>query len=410
LIRGMREWDDEIPDRDLHLVPRLRDETFLCFSWSEWDPSPEPWREILRRLAFRNRVVVVPPPLERTEVFGSRYALNGHRRGTDHREDHLTVYRFPRFLPRLYKPGPVAAALHSLRIRSLARVLRRLDGKPPVLYLLHPRFREYIGRLDEKVALYHVLDEYAGYPGADKTHLQEEEDSLLDSVDTVVCASQELQMTKAGPCREVQFLPNGVDFGLLSRAATHPLPTPEELDEISPPRAGFIGKISDELDFRLLRDLALLLPRFSFCFIGPVLVISKANRELCEEWTSLPNVHLIGTKRTFDLPPYVRALDVLLLPYTNSVEGRKRYPVQLQPYFATGKPVVSVPLPAVEEYGDLLHVSSTPEGWADGIHRALDEEEGRRRGRIAVARRHRWERIVLHFERIVTEALRSRSA
>ncbi|MFH1681177.1 MAG: glycosyltransferase [Candidatus Eisenbacteria bacterium] len=402
----MKPWDEGLPPSVDPAAARLRGETIVCFGWSDWDPDSQTWNRVLERLAHRNRVLFVPPPLERTEVLGSRFAPNGRGGGIRHIQDHLYVFRYPRHLPTFYKPGLLVRAIEKLRIRTLQSALRDIGGSDPILYLLHPKFRPYIGKLGEKLVVYHVLDEYAGYIGANKERLRTEEDALLDRADLVFCVSPSLRASKAEPHRNVHFVPNGVPFDRFSLAASGNLEVPEEIAALPRPRAGYVGRVCDKLDFLLLRDTARLLPEVTFCFAGPVLVVTRESRALFEEWSALPNVRLLGTRRREEIPAAIAGFDVGLLPYELSPETRHRYPLKLHEYLAAGRPVVSVPLSCLEGFEDLVRVAPHPSGFAASIRMALSEgpEEALER-RLSVAKRHDWNRIVLRIDGLIGERL-----
>ncbi|MBN1826815.1 MAG: glycosyltransferase [Candidatus Eisenbacteria bacterium] len=404
-------WDGGVPAAADPGRERLRGETFLCFGWSGWEPGAQTWNQVLRRLAYRNRVLFVPPPLERTEVLGSRFAPNGSGGGLRHREDHLYVYRYPRFLPNFYKSRLLIRAIESARLSCLRRALSRIGGKRPILYLLHPKFRGYVGGLNEKMVMYHVLDEYSGYLGANKARLRAEERSLLDTADLTLCVSETLRDAKAGPGRRVVYVPNGVDFDQFVPDAGEEEETPEDLAAIPSPRAGYVGRVCDKLDYRLLLDIARAAPEISFCFAGPVLVVTRENRALFEEWAALRNVHLLGAKPLFEIPRYVRAFDACLMPYAMTREGRQRYPLKLHEYLAAGKPVVSVPLPCLEELHGLVRTAESAEGWVEALRGSFAENgDGERERRIETARRYGWDRVVIRIEDLVRETLASRGA
>ena len=271
---AVKPWDAGVPSAIDPRRERLRGETIVCFGWSDWEPSGQTCNQVLRRLAFRNRVLFVPPPLERTEVLGSRYAPNGSGGGLRHKKDHLYIYRFPRFLPNFYKPRALVRSIEAARLAALRRALARIGGGPPILYLLHPKFRGYVGWLNEKIVVYHVLDEYTGYLGANKRRLRAEEERLLERADLTLCVSETLRDAKEAPGRRVRYVPNGVDFDLFVPGAGGPEDPPEDIAAIPRPRAGYVGRICDKLDYRLLADLARRTPDVSYCFAGPVLVVA----------------------------------------------------------------------------------------------------------------------------------------
>ena len=201
-------------------------------------------------------------------------------------------------------------------------------------------------------------------------------------------------------------MPNGVDFDLFVPGAGGPENPPEDMAEIPRPRAGYVGRICDKLDYRLLADLARRTPDVSYCFAGPVLVVTGENRARFEEWAALPNVYLLGAKPLFEIPPYVRFFDAGLMPYAMTREGMQRYPLKLHEYLAAGKPVVSVPLPCLDELGGLVRTAENAVDWAAALRSVFAESEaGDMERRIDTARRYGWDRVVIRIEDLIREAM-----
>lgn len=399
-------WDEDVPLTIDPALERMTGETIVCFGWVSWRNGTQTWNQVLKRLAYRNRVVFIPPPLERRETLTSGLAGGAGRGGLRHLQDHLYVYQFPRKYPLLYKPAIAARAMEGLRIRALKRVLARLGCDRPILYLLHPKFRGYIGRLDEKLVVYHVLDEYTGYRGANRDRVMIEENSLLDQADLVICASRLLEASKRGENRFVYFVPNGVDFDHFSRSEGLPVTLPDDLRGIPRPRVGYLGRICDKLDFNLLLDVAKGMPDHSFCFAGDAMVVTRENRALFEKWSTLPNVHLLGNKRPDDLPAYLRAFDVAVMPYLVTEDSRQRYPLKLHEYFAAGKPVVSVPLPCLDEFRGLVRIAQDGDDWCRAVADSIGtDQESVEENRRQTARRHDWNRVVIRIENLIEKTM-----
>jgi len=399
-------WDRDIPVKIDPALDRLSGETILCFGWTEWERSTQTWTQVLSRLAYRNRVLFVPPPLERRETLTATFHADVGRSGLRHIQDHLYVYHFPRRFPLIYKPFFLARVMEWLRTRALRKALRSLDCDRPILYILHPKFRKHIGLLKEKLVVYHVLDEYAEYLGANRELIDYEEKALIDSADLVICASRLLEATKKGENRNVYFVPNGVDFEHFSGQEGIPIRIPPDLRNIPRPRVGYLGRISDELDFNLLLEMARSMPGHSFCFAGHAMVVKRENRALFLEWSALSNVHLLGNKRTEELPDYVRAFDVAVMPYQISEGSLQRYPLKLHEYLAAGKPVVSVPMHCLEEFHDLVRIAPDEKTWYQAVTESIrDDQDQKQRDRQDAARLHDWNRVVIRIENLIQESM-----
>ena len=71
---------------------------------------------------------------------------------------------------------------------------------------------------------------------------------------------------------------------------------------------------------------------------------------------------------------------------------RNSNPLKLREYLATGKPIVSVPTPEVERFGELLNVAEDREGFLAAIELALnDDTDHRSESRIQAVRDMSWE-------------------
>jgi len=75
------------------------------------------------------------------------------------------------------------------------------------------------------------------------------------------------------------------------------------------------------------------------------------------------------------------------MPYRRSEKVAHASPLKLREYLATGKPVVSVSMPLVEQYSEYVYIANQPEAFVRQIERALqdDSRELRERRMRAVA-------------------------
>lgn len=170
---------------------------------------------------------------------------------------------------------------------------------------------------------------------------------------------------------------------------------------------GYVGAINDKVDMVLLVQLARSCTEASLLLVGPVGVTDPLQRSALEELCALSNVHLLGAKPVEDVPRYVAACDVCLLPYRLNVWTRSIDSLKLYEYLACGKPVVSTDVPAARRFPQVVQVGITvPEfvalvraAWSQD-HPALQDE----RRRIAV--QNTWEQRVSALSLAIEERLR----
>jgi glycosyltransferase involved in cell wall biosynthesis len=115
------------------------------------------------------------------------------------------------------------------------------------------------------------------------------------------------------------------------------------------PVIGFFGLIADWVDLDLIRHLAVARPDCTFALIGKV----TTDVSLFE---GLPNVHLLGQKSYDELPGYVKAFDLALLPFVMNELTIASNPLKLREYLAAGLPVISSAIPEAEKLKHLIRI------------------------------------------------------
>jgi len=350
-----------------------------------------PRHHVLTRLARHFHVVWLDPALEWRDIW-----LHGVRR-PQHPADApngalpgFTLYRPGRWAPRVYRPAFVAAWTERARLRHARALLRRAGARKIVLYLWRPEFAPTLDLLDHDLACYHVDDEYTF--SETEQPLDAGEAALLKRVDQVFIHSPTLLQKKGGLNAHTLFVPNGVDYA----AYTTPAPEPRDLAAVPHPRIGYVGVIKEQLDLGALLALARRRPQWSFVLIGPSRVVG-ADAVHFTGLQQLPNVYILGAKPVTEVPAYVQHLDACLLCYRETGYTKFIYPLKLHEALAAGKPVVATPLPALQEFHNVITLARGADAWEQALSTALASDSQsavaveRRR---TVAREHDWTVLV----------------
>jgi hypothetical protein len=81
-------------------------------------------------------------------------------------------------------------------------------------------------------------------------------------------------------------------------------------------------------------------------------------------------------------------------------------PIKAYEYLACGRPVVSAPIDAARDFGDLVQIAPGPGRWVEVIEAALaaDSPEARAR-RIEFARENSWDRRAAELIALIDEKL-----
>ena len=97
------------------------------------------------------------------------------------------------------------------------------------------------------------------------------------------------------------------------------------------------------MDLEAIRLMAEREPSWQILLIGPVTKIDETTLP------QAPNIHYTGQRPYEDLPGYLKAFDVCLIPFADNRATRYLSPTKTLEYFAGTRPVVSSPVADVVE-------------------------------------------------------------
>lgn len=348
---------------------------------NNWDEVKLADRQMAEHLAAIAPVLYVDPPishltrLNAPAVAGSleRPRLRGVAPG------------IARFTP-LVTPKPMTRALlpltNLLVRRQLATAVGKLGGSVAAVVTTWISVDAY-GACGERKRVYWWQDDplaAAALWRRSQILLAEGDRRLVASSDLVVAVSE----TAVGELRSrgarAAYLPNGCDAGFY--AGVDDATEPGDVD-LPRPIAGFIGHLNARTDLSLLE--AVSDAGVSLLLIGPRDPAFEPAR--FEALAARPNVSHVGPRRFEELLPYLKAIDVGIVPYGDSEFNRRSFPMKTFEYLAAGRPVVSTPLPASRSLEtELVTLAATPAEFAAATRR----EAGRGRLPALVAERRRF--------------------
>jgi glycosyltransferase involved in cell wall biosynthesis len=301
----------------------------------------------------------------------------------------------PRVLPWHHWPS-----VQAFNTRSLVRAIRtalELHECPdrPIIVTGSPPSVGVLGQLGEIGSVYFCMDDFLELPEVSADMIAPLERRLLQRVDVLVATASSLTASKAPASGKTYHLPQGVNY---AHFAT-PRPAAPDIDRLPRPRIGFAGGLSERCDLELLQSLALSFPQGSIVLVGPVLLGGKALSAL-----TAPNVHFLGAKPYAELPAYVQAFDVGIIPYILSDWTRAVDPLKLLEYLAAGVPVVTTALPEAVKYRSHVHIAGDNSGFVREVRLALDTlGPEAKASRMAMASQHTWERRAASLTAILEE-------
>ncbi len=333
--------------------------------------------------------------------------LRSYARYAQDTEEGITVVS-PPTLPFF---GSRAARIVNRELLStqINRLAKRRNVTRPILWLAIPTAAEMVGRLNESLVVYLVVDKYDANTmdhATDPTHITRLHERLLASADLILYSGHRM-FEEATIGREKSYLlEQAVDYDLFSQAANKATKVAPELEQIPRPRLGYFGAVEPWLiDQALIKKAAVERPDWHWVFIG--------NRARGMDLDDLKNVHYIPTVPYKELPRYAAGFDVCVLPWdvTNTWTSYTA-PLKVREYLATGKPTVISRLHEFESMRNVLPMADDHDQFLRLIEEALNERgDEKTRARQASVAADTWdaraERVSELIERKLEEKQKS---
>jgi glycosyltransferase involved in cell wall biosynthesis len=258
----------------------------------------------------------------------------------------------------------------------------------------------------KKPVLYDCNDNHLGFP-LTPAWAEKYFHSVCSRADRIICASQSLaEIIPAAQQNKIVYIGNGVDSGLFLKNTAPPKTFAQAGTEPAEGRAIilYIGAISEWTDFAALEKVAATHPEKMLILIGPAV---PAVRGQMDKLLASPNVQHLGVVKHDELPAYLAAADVCLIPLLKNDLTRFLNPNKLYEYYAAGKPVVSMALsPDLIAMREHVFLAEDAAGFAAQIEPALATAAARvdEHRRLAVA--NDWQEKAKQMEALIEEVCR----
>jgi len=389
-------------------LANLENEHIICISSVDWNPLLTRKQQVMKRLPKSNTILYVEPPITLISPFKdsrmwSKWGswFSGIRR----LNENIYLYSPPVIIPFGNKYRFINRFNQYWISLFLKNVISRLKIKPPIIWTYMPNSADLIDKLGErKLLVYDCVDEHSEYSGLiNKETMTVMENDLMAECDVVFVTAQGLYDAKKDLARSIHYSPNAADISHFMKAQDPATIVPNEIASIPGSIVGFVGVIQDWIDLGLVREIAVTHPEWSVVMVGPVGVGIDVS-----PLRSLPNVYLLGRKDVRELPNYIKAFDVCINPFKINDLTDKVSPLKFYEYLASGKPIVSVKMPGVDSFSDVIETADNSEGFINGIERAIKEETpGKLKARLARALENSWESRVEFMSDKILEKLNS---
>jgi len=393
----------------------IEDQSIICFAPDPWDSMWRNRHQIMSRLSRKNKVLYIEP-----NMYDLRQAIGLLKKSltcrslqhgrVKHIADGLWVYQHPYWGVNSHWPVFKQLGL-MLRIFAIYLVIRKLQMKAPIFWVVDPRFGNMIKYLKKALVCYHVVDNYSSaphYTGKVREDLKQTEKFMLSIADIVIVTSPFLQEEKKKYNSNVHLVKNAVDYERFA-ALQNVNNIPEDMKNIQRPVIGYIGALNKKLDYELLDSVARARPEWSFVFVGEIYTGKPGSQVHDFLLNHPPNVFLLGRRDVKEVPYYIHACNICILPYLRDEYTKAIDSLKLYEYFACEKPVVATDIPVIREHGQAVYIAENANDFINKLEEAMAHSTvARRMLQRSIAMQNTWDRRVEQLSLLIQAALREK--
>lgn len=395
-----------------------RNVDIICLTLSRWDDEiSSPSLSLAKEFAKNNRVFYIDHPFSwkdyfthrKTEAIRSRKEalLEGKNIYTNPPAlpKNITVVNSRLTLPINFLPdGKIYERLSRYNDKIVINTIRQVINDFKLKDFIYINFFDpyFVRKLPADIkplrTIYQCMDDITQVDYSRK-HGEKLEAEIVKNFDYTLCTSRELTRLMSKHSPTAYFHPNAADINIFIKAASEKLAKPEELKKFHQKIIGYTGSIEYRTDFELLKKIALYHNDKILFLIGPV----RTNEHIETGLKDLPNVVFAGPRKITELPAYLQHFDCAIIPFRKTVLTRSIYPLKINEYLASGKPVIATHFSDdIYSFRDVAYIAEDHEEFVSMIDKAIDENnEERKNARIAEAQTNTWTARVEQFWEII---------
>mgnify|MGYP000518193144 CR=1 FL=1 len=346
--------------------------------------------------------------VQRPQHFASSFAKAGHRvfffsnhfvddttpgYEIEQLDPQLNLYQIKLHVssaPAIYFAPPTIEALGMIQ-RSLAKLILDFAAVSSVSVIQHAYWYPLAKHIANTIRIYDCMDHHEGFGNVPEKLIDIEKDMLREA-DLVIVTSAWLQELTQGYNNNVMVVRNAGEYEHFSA-----LPKHKYTDAKNRKIIGYFGAIAEWFDLDLIKAIAIAQPDALILLIGNDTINAQKTLK------RLPNVQFTGEIPYQQLPYYLHAFDVCLLPFQVIPLTLATNPVKVYEYLAAGKPVVCVDLPEIAQFGDLVSRASTQDEFVRRVSDiiSLPDDELAIQLRKEFAREQTWDHRIEVLEQAI---------
>lgn len=214
------------------------------------------------------------------------------------------------------------------------------------------QFSKLFSSSTKKVVVWEIFDDYRLTAQGEPRELWIAcESSMLKSTNQIFTLTESLK-EKYVPLHEcVSVMGNGYPENIFKPLNT----VPSDVSAISNPIVMYLGTIRDWIDFDLLEEVVVQNSNYTFVFVGPIVPNVEIKIQMLLRY---PNFVYLGAREREEVPKYMNAADVAIIPYLQNEFTASVKPIKLFEFLACGIPVVTTTSADIAHTPGAIYISS----------------------------------------------------
>ncbi len=235
--------------------------------------------------------------------------------------------------------------LNRIQSRITKQYLKNM-GSYDAVWFCGAEYFDWMPKGYKGIVIYDVMDDVVALQKTElmRHKIQRQHRELLRRADILFVTSEYLYKSlSAEEQKKAVLVRNGV-----LRGEVHP---PHGCNKKDSYRLGYVGTISEWLDYDLLRAVAQAMPNIKLDFYGPKVT----------QYTAIPNLTEHGIVEHNKIYVAVKDCDCLMMPFVINQITLAVDPVKLYEYISFGKCIISVFYPEIERFAPFVYFYHTQE-------------------------------------------------
>jgi len=279
----------------------------------------------------------------------------------EHLDDTLPLYQVKLKVtgaPAIYFAAPTTEA--TTQILAGIKLFREWSGTDRSYSLVqHGYWCPIATRMQSECVTYDCMDHHEGFGNVPR-ELLELEERMMRRADLLVATSSWLEDHARKYNPHVEVIRNAGQYADFCNA-----PSERYIDSHGRKIIGYYGAIAEWFDADLVARVAQAFPD------ALVLLVGADTAGVGARLSAFANVEMTGEVPYARLPYYLYAFDICMLPFKVIPLTLATNPVKVYEYLGAGRSVVSIDLPEMAQFGKLVRLADTHEGFVEKLHQAM---------------------------------------